>query len=129
MPGWRNGRRRGLKILHSKGVWVRIPLPAPKIQLQGINPGFFLWIPRFHLSLTMFELQPAPGPAGSGGECGYICHGESVKLESHPFPIPSLHSIPYIVSIKCMGLAVYYMSWGQTTHKKAAMRQTRYTRW
>jgi hypothetical protein len=32
-PVWRNGRRNRLKIDRPKGMWVRLPPPAPTFQI------------------------------------------------------------------------------------------------
>ena len=41
VPGWRNGRREGLKILcQLNGVRVRVPLPALRVE-TGLVPVFY----------------------------------------------------------------------------------------
>ena len=51
VPGWRNGRREGLKILcQLNGVRVRVPLPALSVGL--VRCAFFRYtLPDQHMRL------------------------------------------------------------------------------
>ena len=54
IPGWRNGIRRGLKILVRKDVWVRIPLPAPKQKPRMMRDFCFCVLAFEHYDTYLF---------------------------------------------------------------------------